>query len=229
MRMEVDRVFNEDVLEGIKKIPERSVDAVITDPPYYVGFNSSYTEGGRQDWGNHTLMVPLFDFLFAEFIRILKKDGRVFMFCDWRTYPTLYGCASKYLRIANLIVWDYGWIKAGNQFRFSHELILHAVMPEAKPPKDRSMPDVWRFKPINYTQERRHPAEKPEEIIRKMLEETTEEGDLILDCFLGSGTTAVACKQLNRRFIGFEINPLHFKTALSRLNQSTIMEYQDEV
>jgi len=102
-------------------------------------------------------------------------------------------------------------------------------MPEAKPPKDRSMPDVWRFKPINYTQERRHPAEKPEEIIRKMLEETTEEGDLILDCFLGSGTTAVACKQLNRRFIGFEINPLHFKTALSRLNQSTIMEYQDEV
>ena len=141
------------------------------------------------------------------------------MFTDWRTYPAAYLSAFKFIRVSNLIVWDFGWIKNGNQFRFSHELIIHATMPEAKSPKNRGERDVWQIKPVNFTIKRHHPAEKPVEIIKKMLEETTEKGDVVLDAFMGSGTTAVACKQMGRNFIGFELNPEYVKIAEERLRE----------
>lgn len=211
------QVTEGDCLEIMKKIPSGSINCVIADPPYFIGYNSSVTEGGRQDWGNHTLLTPLFDSLFSEFVRVLRKDGRAFVFTDWRTYPTLYLSASKYARVSNLIVWDYGWIKAGLQFRFTHELILHATMPDAKSPKNRSTSDVWRLPPINFTVDRHHPAEKPVEIIEKMLIETSEQGDIIPDPFLGSGTTAIACEKLGCKWIGIEINPEHCATAKKRI------------
>jgi len=172
-----------DCLEILPKIESRSIDCIITDPPYFIGFKSSAvkegTTSGRQDWGNHTMLTPLFDRIFKEYERILKRNGRVFMFTDWRTYPTLYFSAAKFMRISNMIVWDYGWIKAGTQFRFTHELILHTTMPETKSPKNRSLSDVWRIKPINFTQKRHHQAEKPTAVIDVMLKNTTKEGDTI--------------------------------------------------
>lgn len=214
--IELNKIHCIDALEGIKQIKDKSVDVVITDPPYYIGFSSS-AKGDKQDWGNHTMLGPLFDLLFKEFTRILKDNGRVFLFTDWRTYPSAYLSAKKFIKVRNMIVWDFGWIKCGSQFRFTHELILHAVMPNAKSPKNRSTSDVWRIKPVNYTVKRLHPAEKPVDIIKKMLEETTNRGDIVFDPFSGSGTTAVACKQLGRKFIGFEIDPNYVNTANARL------------
>jgi len=211
-----------DCLEGLKQIDDKSIDCVITDPPYFLGFKSTGKELGREDWGNQSLLAPIFDALFKELARVLKPNGRVFMFTHWKTYPALYLSAIKHIRVSNLIVWDFGWIKAGRQFRFTHELVLHATMPEAKSPKNRGTSDVWRIKPVNHTRPRFHLAEKPVEIIRKMLEETTEPGDLILDCFMGSGTTAVACKQMNRDFIGFEIRQDFVDIANKRLEIAEI-------
>jgi site-specific DNA-methyltransferase (adenine-specific) len=170
-------------------------------------------------WGNQSMLTLYFDVLFGEFARVLKPSGRVFMFTDWRTYPVAYVSAFKRLRVSNMIAWDYGWIKAGAQFRFTHELILHATMPNTPSPKNRSTSDVWRMKPVNFTTERYHSAEKPVEIIRKMLDETTEQGDLVLAPFMGSGTAAVACKQSGRKFIGFEINPHYVAVAETRLRE----------
>lgn len=206
-----------DCLEGLKQIGDQSVDCVITDPPYFLGFKSTGKELGREDWGNQSLLAPIFDALFKELARVLKPNGRIFMFTHWKTYPALYLSAIKHIRVSNLIVWDFEWIKAGRQFRFTHELILHATMPEAVSPKNRGTSDVWRIKPVNHTRPRLHLAQKPVEIIRRMLEETTEPGDLILDCFMGSGTTAVACKQTNRNFIGFEIRQDFVEVANKRL------------
>jgi len=224
--LELNKIHCLDCLEELPKIEDNSIDCIITDPPYFIGFNSSAKEGGRQDYGNFTMLKPLFSILFKEFERILKPDGRVFMFTDWRTYPIVNICASEFMRVSNLIVWDYGWIKAGTQFRFTHEFIVHATMHKAKSPKDRAMSDVWRIKPINFTTKRNHPAEKPVEIIRRMLKECTEEGDLILDCFMGSGTTAIACKQLNRNFLGFEINQRYIDTYNSRLEQDNLTKFE---
>lgn len=206
-----------DCLEEMKKIPDKSIDCVITDPPYFIGFSSFGKTSNRQDWGNHTLLVHLFDSIFTEFKRMLKKNGKLFVFCDWRTYPSFYLASTKYFNIPNLIVWDYNWIKAGTHFRFSHEFILYGIMEETEGPEDRTISDVWHIKPINFTIERNHQAEKPLEIIDKMLNVSTKENQTILDPFMGSGTTGVACKRLNRNFIGIEIDPKYFEIAKRRI------------
>lgn len=213
-----------DSLELLKDLKNNSVDCIITDPPYFIGFNSSAKEGGRQDWGNHTLLNPLFDNLFTEFNRILKSDGKMFIFTDWRTYPILYLRLSRYLKIRNCIVWDFDWIKAGSHFRFTHEFIVYATMPNAKGPENRSISDVWKFPPINFTAKRNHPAEKPVEIIEHAINLVTDPSDLILDPFAGSGTICVACKKNNRNYIGIEINPDYVKTGLQRLEKTQIQK-----
>jgi len=213
--LEMNKIHCMDCLEGMEEIKDKSVDAIICDPPYYIGFKSAGNDGeNRYDWGNHTMLIPLFDKLFSTFSRVLRDSGKLSIFTDWRTYPTLYLSITKFMNVTNLIVWDFDWIKAGTHFRFTHEFILYATMPKALPPKNRSISDVWRMKPINFTIKRNHPAEKPIAIIEKMLLETTKEGDLILDPFAGSGPVPRACKKLNRNFMAFEINPAHHQTAL---------------
>jgi site-specific DNA-methyltransferase (adenine-specific) len=213
-----NQVICGDSLEVLKELPSNHFKAVITDPPYFIGFASSAKDnGGRQDLGNSTMLNPLFDAIFTEIKRVLRPDGVMLMFTDWRTYPVLYNRLSRYMDIKNLIVWDFKWIKAGTHFRFSHELIVYATMPEAKGPEDRTVRDVWDFKPINFTVERNHPAEKPVEIMEYAIKHLTQPGDAVLDCFAGSGPVGVAAKRLNRRFTLIEINEDHVKTCERRL------------
>ncbi len=70
-----------------------------------------------------------------------------------------------------------------------------------------------------------HPTQKPLKLFHRLIEKYTKETDIILDPFMGSGTTAVACKQLNRNFIGFELNPDYCKIAEKRLAQETLHDY----
>lgn len=204
-----------DCLEGIKQMRDKSVSAIITDPPYCIGTTSNGTKGS---WSDNNLIAPFFNELFREMQRVLKDGGYVYINTDWRTYPFLYPLLYKYFDIRNCIVWDYEWIKAGTFYRFSQELIIFCTKGEAKRRFSASERDVWRIKPMNFTDgSKQHNAQKPIELVRKMVKDSTEEGDLVLDCFMGSGTTAVACKELKRRFIGFEIDENVWNIAIKRL------------
>lgn len=216
--LEVNKIYNMDCLKGLKKIKDNSIKLVITDPPYSVGTTST---GNKGDWLDNNLIIPFFEIWFKEIKRVLKKDGEIYINTDWRTYPLIYPIAVTTLCVKNCIVWDYEWIKAGSHYRFSHEFILYATKTyETKRKFSASERDVWRIKPINFTLKiKRHQTEKPLALIRKMIQNSSEEGDLILDTFIGSGTTAVACKQLGRNFIGFEINPEYYKIANERINE----------
>ena len=108
----------------------------------------------------------------------------------------------------------------GYGFRNQHELVL--VLEKGKPKyNDNDFSNVMNFKVIKHNQDT-HPHEKPESILRRMIKHSTNEGDLVLDCFMGSGSTATTCKQLNRRFIGFEIEEKWVLLANKRLNQDTL-------
>lgn len=84
--MEINRIYNEDCLEGIKQIASASIDAIITDPPYFVGMTHN---GKKGDYNDLIIMKPFFDSLFCEFARVIKENGKVYIFCDWRTYAFL--------------------------------------------------------------------------------------------------------------------------------------------
>lgn len=213
--VKLNKIYNEDCLEGMKRIPDNTIDLVVTDPPYCIGTTSN---GKKGSWSDNNLIKPFFDAYFMALKRVCKHESELYINTDWRTYPFLYPIMQEYFSIKNLIVWDYEWIKAGSHYRFSHEFIIYAVKGEAKRKFKASDRDVWRIRPINFTSPKKlHNAQKPLELIRKMILNSSFEGDTVLDTFMGSGTTAVACKYLKRNFIGFEIDRGYYNIANKRL------------
>lgn len=213
--IELNRIYNEDCLEGMKRISDNTVDLVVTDPPYCIGTTSN---GQKGSWTDNNLIRPFFDAYFRELKRVCKDKSELYINTDWRTYPFLYPIMQKYFNIKNLIVWDYEWIKAGSHYRFSHEFIIYAIQGDVKRKFSASERDVWRIRPINFTsKEKLHNAQKPIELVQKMIMNSSNEGDVILDTFMGSGTTAIACIENNRNYIGFEIDENYYQTALRRI------------
>ncbi len=214
--MEGINLIKGNCIEELKDIENESVDCIITDPPYCIGASSNGTKSNFTD----TLMLePFFDKIFSEFKRVLKNGGVIYLNTDWRTYPLLYPIFTKYFKMPNLIVWDYKWIKAGIYYRFRHEFIMYGIKENKKRSFDGGQADIWDIRCINYTnlKTKLHQAQKPIELIEKILFNETKEGDIVLDAFMGSGTTGVACKLNNRKFIGIEIDDKMFEVAKNRI------------
>lgn len=203
--MEINKVHNIDCREGLKKLKSNSVDSIITTHPYCVGTTSN---GHKGSWHDNNLIIPFFDEIFNLWFKVLREGGSIYINTDWRTYPFLYPILYKYFNIKNCIVWDYERIKAGSHYRYSHEFVIFAIKGESKRKFSASERDVWRIRPINFTDNKNklHQTQKPEDLIKKMIIDGTKEGDTILDCFMGSGTTGVICKKEKRNFYGFEID-----------------------
>ena len=211
------KLLNGDCLELMKEIPSDSVDLILTDPPYCIGTTSNGKQGNFTD---NNLIKPFFDILFSEYKRVAKSTAAIYINTDWRTYPFLYPILQKYFDVRNLIVWDYEWIKAGAHYRFSHEFIIYCIMPECKRTFSASERDVWRIKPINFTDKNKlHNAQKPIELCEKAIINSSKEGDIVLDTFMGSGTTGVACVRNKRDFIGIEIDEHYFSIAKERIEK----------
>ena len=218
-------IYNEDCLEGMKRLEDNSVDLIATDPPYCIGASSN---GIKSSFADLNLMRPFFEQLFSEWQRILKDGGHCYLCTDWRTYPFLYSIIIKYLTVRNLIVWDYDWIKCGNFYRYTHELIIFATNGKSGRDFPKSESDVWRMKCINYTDPNKlHQAQKPVELMERMIKNSSSEGDTVLDCFMGSATTAIACLNLNRKFIGFEIDEKYFDIAKKRIDEALAKKSQE--
>lgn len=217
-RTERIQLMQGDCLELMRDIPDGAVDMVLTDPPYCIGTTSNGKQGNFTD---NNLIRPFFEILFSEYKRVCKPTAALYINTDWRTYPFLYPILQKYFDVRNLIVWDYEWIKAGAHYRFSHEFIIYCIMPECKRTFSPTERDVWRIKPINYTNKNKlHNAQKPVELCEKAIRNSTSEGEAVLDTFMGSGTTGVACVNLNRDFIGMEIDEHYFDVAKKRIEDA---------
>lgn len=206
-------------LELLEDVKDNSIDLLVTDPPFAVGVTSN---GQKGSWNDNKLITPFFERYFDEILRVLKDGAEFYINTDWRTYPLLYPIITERLVVRNCIVWDYEWIKAGTHYRFSHEFIIYGTKGKGKRKFDGGQRDVWRIKPINFTsKDKWHQAEKPLQLVKTMILNSSKEGDLILDTFLGSGTTAIACHQTKRKFLGFEIDPKQYNNAVKRIKEST--------
>lgn len=216
--IEENKIHQMDCIVGMKLLPQNSVDCIITDPPY--GDNSGY---GRMDKEIQNNENPLLNCqVLFEAQRILKQNCTIYNFTNWKHYPFLTEFIIRYtcFNIRMMIVLNKNRFGLGYGFRNQHELVL--VLEKGKPKyNDNDFSNVMDFKVIEHNEDT-HPHEKPESILRRMIKHSTSEGDLVLDCFIGSGSTAIACKQLNRRFIGFEIEEKWVSLANKRLSQNTL-------
>lgn len=212
--LEVNRIYKGDCLEGIQRIPSNSVRLIVADPPYHQGLTHN---GQRGSFVDLSVCKPFFKQLFQEYKRVLTNDGEVYFFTDWRGYAFYYPLFDAVLGARNLVVWDKQ-SGAGNFFTFNHELILfHCVSPQT----NKKGANVWRSPGFPAGAERTngkkvHPTQKTIEIIEKIVLEGSQPGDLVLDTFGGSGTTAVVCRKHNRSFILFELDEENYDQADKR-------------
>lgn len=218
-------IYNGDALEVLPQIRTATVQAVVTDPPYVIGAvsagNMASKSGGWQDMMNS---AGWFTSWYRQVDRVLHNTGSFWTFCNWRTVPVVMRAAvDAQMPVTSLLVWDKQWIGPGGSqgLRPSYELVALLSQPEFAIP-DRGTPDVWQHKVGSYKASG-HPAEKPEQLVRRILA-TTEipHGSLVLDPFLGSGTTAIAARTLGMRFVGIEAEERWCEHAASRLSQSTL-------
>ena len=215
-QIQPNTIENIDCLEGIKRVASKSVSLVIADPPYFLGMTHN---GQRGSFVDLAICRPFYEELMRGIKHTLKEDAVVFWFCDWRSYAFYYPVFDAVFGASNLVVWDK-MSGAGNKLTFSHELVICHFPPDF----NKGGSPIWRIPAFSSgaastNGKKIHPTQKTIEIITKMVTEFSEESDLVLDPFMGSGTTALVCKQQNRGVIGFELDIQNFNTIKRRLNR----------
>ena len=208
-----------DSLERMKEIPDETVDIVVTDPPYVLNIKSSSPSKKNRlnPWADMCNPSLWYAGWISECRRVLKKDGGLWTFLNWRSLVTFQKAACDIdWPIESLLVWDREWIGIGSLkgLRKSYEMVALFLKGDYRIP-NRSLPDIWRCKWGSH-KPNGHPAEKPEDLIERIICESP--GETVLDPFMGSGTTGVACKRNNKNFIGIEIDPHFYSVARERIN-----------
>jgi DNA modification methylase len=207
------------------------VDAIITDPPYAVPTYAA--NGGRRQCnklgahqidastktiGDLSLLEAAFRTWFSAITRVLKPTGRLFVFSDGISYPVIMRAAYGRFNGSRLLVWDKTHFGLGQEFRKQHELIYSARCNEAPLAKITDQADIIKCKPVPSARQL-HPAQKPTALIENLLR-FCRKGGIILDPFMGSGSTLEACANTGHAGIGIEIEERFYQIAVERLTQT---------
>ena len=216
-------IYHGDALEVLPRLGASTVRAVVTDPPYVIGAVSAGNMASKSGgWGDMMNSAHWFTAWYREVGRILHSSGSFWTFLNWRTLPVVMRAAlDAQLPITSMMCWDKEWIGPGGEqgLRPRYELVALMAQPEFVV-SDRGTPDVWAEKSSS-RKPTGHPAEKPEKLVRRIL--TTAECDgLVVDPFMGSGTTAVAARSLGLPFVGVEESERWCEVAVARLSQSVL-------
>lgn len=259
----MNKIFNEDVLIGIDKIEDNSIDLILTDPPYCLG----------KDYGNDSDQKSSGEYLKWTYqwldavLPKLKNSGSFYIFLSWQYSPEIFVYLKKKLRMVNEIIWDrrvpsmggstrkfssvhdnIGFFVKNNDYYFDLDGIRIPYDEETKKARTRSIfvgkkwlemgynpKDLWSTSRIHAQDPERekHPTQKPLEIIERIIRASCPMGGVVLDPFMGTGTTAIACLKNNRRSAGFEINKEYYNIIISRIkkynNQPMLFQKQNNL
>jgi len=234
----------------MKAIPDEKIDLVLTDPPFAINFKakkanynrtasrvlSGYNEITKENYYEFTLNWM------SQCFRILKESGGMYVFSGWNNLADILNAIEEIGFITvNHIIWKYQFgVVTNRKFVTSHYHCLYICKndkkrkffpyerfgKEEKNNQGRSLhykdkEDVWEIKREYWTGDEKTPTKLPAEIIKKILQYSSEEGDLVFDPFLGSGQTAVVSKLLKRNYIGFEIVKEYFDFISKRLKSNS--------
>ncbi|MDI6788213.1 MAG: site-specific DNA-methyltransferase [Planctomycetota bacterium] len=236
MKIDKYHIVNADTYEYIKQIPSKSVDIILTDPPYNL---SGYSTGNiklhwRKEINNdlaewdRKIFNPA-DWV-TEFIRILKQTGTIFAFTSYNLLGKWHEAFDHKFDTFQFMVWHKTnpvpkIYKAG--FLNSCELIV-CIWNKGHTWNFISQKDMHNFieTPICMGEERlknpNHPTQKPVKVLKHLIKIASNPEDLVFDPFMGVGSTGVAALELNRRFLGIEIDTSYFKAAEKRLKSAPL-------
>ena len=218
--------------ELMKQLPDQSIDFVCTDPPYNLG---TYSTGNiKLDWrADFNNDIGLWDqgqfdpaMLRDEFLRILKPTGNIFAFTSYNLLGRWHEIFDPLFDTFQFMVWHKTnpppkFRRAG--FLNSCELII-CLWNKGHRWNFGNQRDMHNFieTPICSGKERlkdpKHPTQKPLRVLERLISLATDPGDVVLDPFCGVGSTGVAALRLDRRFIGYEVDPVYAEAAKNRLS-----------
>lgn len=255
----VNKIFNEDVLIGIEKIPDGAIDLIVADPPYSLG----------KDYGNGSDKLKPREYIewsqkwIKAVIPKLKKDGSFYVFLSWQYSPEIFSFMKTKLNMVNEIIWDrrvpsmggsvrkfssvhdnIGFFVKTKKYYFNLDAVRIPYDAETKKARTRSIfvgkkwlelgcnpKDIWTHSRIHAQDPERedHPTQKPINIINRIIKASSRPGAIVLDPFMGSGTTAIACVETGRQYIGFELNRDYCKKINSRIKQYNKLPFGAQV
>lgn len=222
--MRLDVIYNKDCSEGMKRLSDNSIDLVITSPPFNLG-NLHHTgnlrhKAYKDDMNEFEYQKWQIDVL-NECYRILKGNGSMFYHHKNRIKNGVQIAPYQWLLKTKFIIkQELVWFNRSQNFdkcRFypmTERVYWLAKTKDTMFFNHINHHDLFQWKPEGT--KGKHTRAYPEKLVRDLLN-CFQEADIILDPFVGSGTTAVACKQLGRHYIGFEINPGYYEITKKRL------------
>ncbi|CAH6922496.1 Methyltransferase [Vibrio chagasii] len=224
------QLFNEDCRGILKSLPDNSVDLIVIDPPYLMG--NTNTGGGSKlnnslqnifDKLEESNLTNGFDMsILNELVRVNNKIN-MYLFCNKAQLPMLMSYFVNGKKCSFDLI-KYHKTNAAptfsNKYNSDTEYVLYVRKGGYCKPACYEDASTLYQDAMNTGEKHRwgHPTVKPLPLVERLIRNSSKEGDTVLDCFLGSGTTAVACKKLNRDFIGVESNKKYFDIAINRIN-----------
>ncbi|MGI8653841.1 MAG: DNA-methyltransferase [Pyrinomonadaceae bacterium] len=236
-----------DAVAIMRELPNNSIDLIIADPPYNLG----------KDYGNNKDLKARHDYedfthlWLNEVNRLLKPTGSIYVFMGVRFISDLFRIMEDELKLVfnGWITWHYTQGMGRKQgFSPRHEDILYFTksdeftfnlddvrVPQKYFRKRNNMNganpgDVWQFSHVHYcsAEREKHPTQKPEALMERIIRASSNEGDLVFDPFVGSGTTCRVANLLTRRWIGVDLNPDYIQMSEKRIEQkSTALDSVD--
>ena len=234
-------LYNGDCIEVLKTLKPNSIDLIFADPPYFLSNGGKSIHSGKVvsvnkgDWDdkskydNHLTFTK--EWLQQSF-RVLKNGGSIWIsgtvhnIFDVKNYLDEIG-----FKIINIVVWhksDPPPLIYKNKFKFSYELIIWAKKDgkhtfnydDMFSVAGEEMQDVWTIPAVGMSEKKfgYHPTQKPEALLQRIIKACSNEGDIVLDPFSGSGTTCYVAKRLNRKYIGIEKDKEFFNISKRRID-----------
>lgn len=228
------KLYNGDCLDYLKKLPDKSVDLVVTDPPYEIETSGAgiYKQEDKQYVKELVGMKDGFsEEILDELCRVMKKIN-IYLFCSQKQIiPLLDYFVKKKGCNWNLLSWHKSnpIPACGNKYLTDTEFILFFREKGVKVYGSFDTKKTYYVTPLNQKDKKKygHPTCKPEEIVKNLIINSSNECDIVLDPFMGSGTTGAVSVSINRQFIGCEIDDGYFKIAQDRIGktQSSWLDY----
>lgn len=214
-------IYHADALELLPALSDR-VDLLLTDPPFFMpAQHYSSRSQWQRTWGDTAILGRWWSSVLDVVLPHLRPTASAFAFCDDESYPVFY--PEFYRRFDQLaaIVWDKGKIGMGAPWRHCHEFVISARWKDSKWCGSGGQPDILRHGSVPST-DRLHPVDKPMSLLGELLRTSTDPGDIVLDPFVGGGSTLEAAKSHGRRAIGIEIEERYCEIAAKRLAQEVL-------
>lgn len=216
----MNKIIKGDCLEVMKTIASKSVDLILTDPPYTSPTIHAFGREKIRRLSDLSIQEYYFSEIKKEWERILKPNAPIVVFCDDIYSAVLTGLFYQWQQ-TNLVIWDKGRIGMGNPFRKQHELLFYANRGSIKLNKETltHIPSIIKCS----IKKEHHGAEKPIKLLSVIINGLTHKNDLVLDCFSGSGSTCIAAKNCGRNYIGIEMEQEYYNISQKRLNELSLL------